>query len=280
MPTTTFVIHNADVTRPDRTCTTMLTPHEEDTFVRRGVLVPDSRIPDDLLDLLREAIDEQVAAHFPSPGDKTYDKEFAGQYVRDPHKQDPRIAIIPLQSFGLADTVRCLLGPRIVLRNSNVRVTRPRTGDGTVWHTDYRPHTSPPSRLVSAPTVITCLIYLDAANEESGPLLVVPGSHHRHDQPPATDDTFDDQVAIRIEPGQVVLMNAALWHRGGANHSEQTRRLLTLQLSSIFMPEFNFEPSLPSAAYQRELEQARSREDEPLLELLGHGGLNPLSARY
>ncbi|MEV0821971.1 phytanoyl-CoA dioxygenase family protein [Nonomuraea rubra] len=280
MPATTFFIHNADVTMPERTCTTMLTQQEEDTFVRQGVVVPDSRIPDGLLGLLREAINQQVAERFSSPGDKTYDKEFAGQYVRDPHKQDPRIAMIPLESFGLADSVRCLLGPRIVLRNSNVRVTRPRTGDGTVWHTDYRPHTSPPSRLASAPTVITCLIYLDAADERTGPLLVVPSSHHRLDQPPATDDTFDDQVMVQIEPGQVVLMNAAMWHRGGANHSEQTRRLLTLQLSSIFMPEFNFEPSLPSAAYQRLLEQARSREDEPLLELLGHGGLNPVSARY
>ncbi|MFG1965365.1 phytanoyl-CoA dioxygenase family protein [Nonomuraea sp. NPDC049028] len=182
--------------------------------------------------------------------------------------------MIPLLSFGLADTVRCLLGPRIVLRNSNVRVTRPRTGDGTVWHT------SPPSRLVSAPTVIACLIYLDAADEQTGPLLMVPGSHHRPDRPPAADDPFDDQVTIQVQPGEVVLMDAALWHRGGTNHSERARRLLTLQLSSIFMPEFNFEPSLPSADYQRLLEQARSSEDEPLLELLGHGGLNPISARY
>ncbi|MBT2234736.1 phytanoyl-CoA dioxygenase family protein [Nonomuraea sp. NEAU-A123] len=279
--TINFVIHNADVVLRERTCTTMLTPQEENVFVDQGVVVPANRMPDDTIDLLRDAIDLQVAEHFPSAEDRTYDAEFSGQYVRDPHKQDPQIAMIPLLSFGLADTVRCLLGPRIVLRNSNVRVTHPRTGDGTVWHTDYRPHTSPASRLASAPTVITCLIYLDAADEQTGPLLVVPGSHNRLDQPPATDDPLDDQVMIQVQPGQVVLMNAAMWHRGGANHSERTtRRLLTLQLSSIFMPEFNFEPSLPSAAYQRLLEQARSSEDEPLLELLGHGGLNPTSARY
>ncbi|HUR05006.1 MAG TPA: phytanoyl-CoA dioxygenase family protein, partial [Nonomuraea sp.] len=214
-----FVIHNADVVIRERACTTMLTQQEEDTFVHEGVVVPDKRVLADMIGLLREAIDQQVAEHFPSAEDKTYDKEFSGQYVRDPHKQDPQIAMIPLLSYGLADTVRCLLGPRIVLRNSNVRVTRPRTGDGTVWHTDYRPHTSPPSRLASAPTVITCLIYLDAADEQTGPLLVVPGSHNRPEQPPATDDAFDDQLMIQVQPGQVVLMNAALWHRGGANHS-------------------------------------------------------------
>lgn len=75
-------------------------------------------------------------------------------------------------------------------------------------------------------------------------------------------------------------MNAALWHRGGANHSDRVRRLVTLQLSSIFMTEFNFEPAFPSPAYQRLLEQARAARDEPLLELLGCGGLNPFSARY
>lgn len=177
--------------------------------------------------------------------------------------------------------MRCLLGPRIVLRNSNIRLTQPGSGDETIWHTDYRPHTSPAPRLPSAPTVITVLLYLDTADEETGPLFVVPGSHHQPVQPPPHAEHLDRQRAICAEPGQVVLMNSALWHRGGPNISaDRVRRLVTFQLCSIFMTPFNFEPSFPSPEFQRLLEHARAAGDEPLLELLGCGGVNPLAARY
>jgi ectoine hydroxylase-related dioxygenase (phytanoyl-CoA dioxygenase family) len=167
-----------------------------------------------------------------------------------------------------------------VLRNSNIRVTQPGSGDATIWHTDYRPHTTPAPRLPSAPTVITILLYLDPADGETGPLFVVPGSHLRAEQPSPEADTVDGQVALKVEPGQIVVMNGALWHRGGPNHSDRIRRLITLQLSTIFMTEFNFEPSMPSPAFQRLLETSRTRRDEPLLELLGLRGVNPTSASY
>ena len=221
-----------------------------------------------------------VAARFPSAAEKTYTDEFAGQYIRDPHKQNPRILTASLLDFPLADTVRCLLGPRIALRNTNLRVTRPHSGDDTIWHTDYRPHTSPPPPLPSAPAVITILIYPDAADTDTGPLFVVPGSHLLARRPAPTHDQIADQVAVCVQPGQVVLINAALWHRGGPNNSERKRRLITLQMSTIFMQTFNFEPSLPSAAYQHLVEQARARHDEPLLELLGLGGLTASNGLY
>jgi ectoine hydroxylase-related dioxygenase (phytanoyl-CoA dioxygenase family) len=82
-------------------------------------------------------------------------------------------------------------------------------------------------------------------------------------------------------PGQLVLMNAATWHRGGPNVSpSQVRRLITLQLSSVLMGRFNFEHVQPSPAYQRLASQAATNQDEPLLELLGLGGVNPASSRY
>ena len=89
------------------------------------------------------------------------------------------------------------------------------------------------------------------------------------------------QVELVIAPGQVVMMNAALWHRGGPNIShDRTRRLITLQLSSIFMSTHNFAVTPPSAAYTRLAEQARNKGNEPLLELLGMGGIDPVSALY
>jgi hypothetical protein len=278
--TITYTIHSA-VDQPLRECTSILKPGEEQVFLRDGLVLAERRIPDACITELRAAVDERVAARFPDGEGRTYREEFAGQYVRDGHKQDPRIVTAALLDFPLADTIRCLLGPRIVLRNTNIRVTQPGSGDDTIWHTDYRPHTTPTPPLPSAPPVIAVLIYLDAANAQTGPLYVVPGSHDRPEQPPPTRDDLPGQVAVCVQPGQVVLMNAALWHRGGANHSPTTRRrLVTLQLSGIFTAPFNFEPALPSPAFQRLVEQARARRDEPLLELLGLGGNTATTGSY
>jgi hypothetical protein len=277
----TYTIHNDDVAQPQRVCQSVLTPDEETRFLTDGVVVPGQRLDQGGVDELRDAVDRLGSGGFPQPAAAREDAEFAGQYLRDPHKQDPRILTAALVDFPLADTARCLVGPRVLLRNSNIRRTQPGTGDATIWHTDYRPHTTPAPRLPAAPTVITMLVYLDPATAVTGPLFVVPGSHARAQQPSHTHDDLPGQVALCLDPGQVVVMNAALWHRGGPNHSpDQGRRLVTLQLSSIYMSPFNFEPSLPSPAFQRLLEQARARRDEPLLELLGLGGVNPSSAGY
>jgi Phytanoyl-CoA dioxygenase (PhyH) len=231
--------------------------------------------------VLGDAVDALAAARFSSPAQKTYQEEFPGQYIRDPHKTDPRLLTMPLLDYPLADTARTVLGPRIVLRNSNIRITHPRSGDSTIWHTDYRLHVSPPPRLGAFPAVITALIYLDPADEQTGPLYVVPGTHRAPGQPPATTDPLAGQAELVIAPGQVIVMNAALWHRGGANTSrDRTRRLITLQLSTIFMATHSFADTPPSAAYTRLAEQASSTADEPLLELLGMGGINRADALY
>lgn len=272
-----YTIHNDALTRRDRSCQSILTPDEQNTFLRAGVVVPTRRMDSRLVNQLRNTVDRLCADRSPTTGDP----EFAGQYLRDPHTQDPGIITAALLEFPLADTARCLLGPRIRLRNSNIRRTLPTSGDATIWHTDYRPHTTPPPPLPAAPIVITMLLYLDPANDETGPLLVVPGSHAPTSQPPRTHEDQPGQQTLRLEPGQVVVMDAAMWHRAGPNRShDQVRRLVTLQLCSVYMSAYNFEPGMPSPAYQRLVERAKAHQDEPLLELVGLGGLSPSSAGY
>jgi hypothetical protein len=281
MPGTTFRIHNADVSTPSRHCPTLLTPGEEDRLAEAGFVIPARRLPPAALQILRSAADDLAATRFSSPEQKTYQDEFAGQYLRDPHKADPRLLTVPLLDYPLADTVRTLLGPRITLRNSNIRITHPGTGDSTVWHTDFRPHVWPHPRLGGGPVIITALVYLDPADLQTGPLYVVPGSHLTPAQPAATLEPLAGQEELFIEPGQVIVMNAALRHRGGPNTSrDRIRRLLTLQMSTIFISPHNFSSTPPSAAWTQLTEHARNTADEPLLELLGMGGINPVSALY
>ena len=267
MTSMTFHIHNPDVRTPRRQCPSLLTQDEEDQLIHAGFAIPARRLPPAIVAVLGDAVDQLAAARFTSPDQKTYQEEFPGQYIRDPHKTDPRLLTMPLLDYPLADTARALIGPRIVLRNSSIRITHPRSGDSTIWHTDYRPHISPPPRLGAFPAVLTALIYLDPADEQTGPLYVVPGSHCVPEQPPATMTPLKEQAKLLITPGQVVVMNAALWHRGGENISRsRARRLITLQLSTIFMATHSFADTPPSAAYSQLVEQARAAADEPLLE--------------
>lgn len=277
----TYIVHNSDVDQTTRICTSVLTSEEEQHVIDAGFVVPQAKLSASALNELHGVVESLAALQFGSSLKKTYEVDFAGQYIRDPHRADPRIITTALLDFPLADTVRCLLGPRVALRNTNVRITHPGTKDSTIWHTDYRPHVTPPARLASAPSVMTLLIYLDPADTDSGPLFVMPGTHRQALQPAPENTDLPGQEELHLEPGQVVVMNAALWHRGGPNISVgQVRRLLTLQLSTIFMAPFNFEPTLPSSAYGQLVERARIERDEPLLELLGLGGINPKSAQY
>lgn len=281
MTSITFHIHNRDVKNPDRQCTGLLSPDEENRFVSQGFVIPAQRVPPAAVTALGDTVSTLAATRFRSAAENTYQDEFPGQYIRDPHKADPQIITTLLLDYPLADTARGLLGPRIVLRNSNIRITHASSGDSTIWHTDYRPHISPAPPLGDVPAVITALIYLDPADAQTGPLYVLPGSHRTPAQPPATMSPIAGQAELVIAPGQVVLMNAALWHRGGPNNShDRTRRLITLQLSSIFMSAHSFAVTPPSATYTRLAEQAREQADEPLLELLGQGGIDPVTALY
>src|SRR3954468_20521570 len=136
MPSTAFRIHNPDVRTPDRHCPSLLSPDEEDQFTEAGFVIPALRLSPAAVEALSRAVDALAATRFSSPAEKTYQDEFPGQYIRDPHKADPRLLTVPLLDYPLADTVRTLLGPRIVLRNSNIRITHPGSGDDTIWHTD------------------------------------------------------------------------------------------------------------------------------------------------
>ena len=154
MTSITFHIHNRDVKNPDRQCTSLLSPDEENRFVSEGFVIPAQRAPSAAVTALGEVVNALAATRFSSAAEKTYQDEFPGQYIRDPHKADPQIITTLLLDYPLADTARSLLGPRIVLRNSNIRITHARSGDSTIWHTPTTGPTShpPPGSGTSPPS--------------------------------------------------------------------------------------------------------------------------------
>src|ERR1022692_3715719 len=91
MASITFHIHNRDVKNPDRQCTSLLSTDEENRFVSEGFVIPAQRVPSAAVTALGNAAGTLAAARFSSPAEKTYEDEFPGQYIRDPHRADPQI---------------------------------------------------------------------------------------------------------------------------------------------------------------------------------------------
>jgi ectoine hydroxylase-related dioxygenase (phytanoyl-CoA dioxygenase family) len=92
------------------------------------------------------------------------------------------------------------------------------------WHTDDAFYLIPrPRRSLALSTIWA----LEAFTEENGATQVIPGSHKWGDEHP--DHRPERAVSVVMPAGSVVVFDAALWHRGGANQSGSTRLALSPQ---------------------------------------------------
>jgi hypothetical protein len=66
---------------------------------------------------------------------------------------------------------------------------------------------------------------LDEATPDSGPTRVVPGSHVGGTLPLDRVDSHPDEVTLTGRPGEVIVMNAQIWHGGSLNSSGAPRRM-------------------------------------------------------
>ncbi|MBL6787454.1 MAG: phytanoyl-CoA dioxygenase family protein [PS1 clade bacterium] len=113
------------------------------------------------------------------------------------------------------------------------------------WHHDDGYSSAPRPR---APLQLSAFWAIDATTETNGATEIIPGSHKWGDdiKPPganANEGVMDtemgdlrvdpgahpDRVKICLAPGALMLAKGTLWHRGGANKSDDPRLVLTPQ---------------------------------------------------
>lgn len=94
------------------------------------------------------------------------------------------------------------------------------------WHTDDLFYLWPRPR--PFPLGISTIWAIDPFKAENGATEVLPGSHRWLAEHP-DDRPSGEMVTAEMEPGSVLLFDAALWHRGGANRTSTTRLGLTIQ---------------------------------------------------
>lgn len=226
----------------------MLSPAQVEQYHEDGYVVPDYRLPPDVLQAIRDDHDRLLARH-PEfrdycPNVLAYDLAFLN------HARMPEIV----------DMVSQVIGPDFLLWNSSFFAKPARDGRATPWHQDGEYWPIRP--------VATCTVWMaiDDSTIENGCLRVIRGSHKErrlrpHSTNPDANLTLNQELTLEehdrsevvdlvLEAGQMSLHDVFLLHGSKANRSDQPRRGMTLR----YMPT--------TSVFDRELavEQARAKD--------------------
>jgi ectoine hydroxylase-related dioxygenase (phytanoyl-CoA dioxygenase family) len=94
------------------------------------------------------------------------------------------------------------------------------------YHQDDALGAPPAPRPVQGVSTIWALGDFTAAN---GATEVIPGSHHWESSPPSQEEMASLGVPLEMSAGSVAIFPGTLYHRSGANRSDQKRLGLTIQ---------------------------------------------------
>ena len=87
---------------------------------------------------------------------------------------------------------------------------------------------------------IVAFIFLDEANENKGPMRIVPKTHKITgwiDENLNDKSSHPDEIFLNLQESSIVLMDANLWHSGTLNVSGNRRRVLFLDIRRREMPQ-------------------------------------------
>ena len=205
----------------------MLTSEQVNHYKENGFVIPDFKVPEEVLECIRSDYDKLLALH-PEfrdfcPSLLSYDMGFL-EYARIPE---------------IISMVSQVIGPDVILWNASFFAKPALDGKKTPWHQDGQYWPMRPLE--------TCTVWIavDPATSENGCMRFLPGSHkdqklrqHRsHGNPDFTirqellESEYDDSNAfdVVLDEGQVSMHDVYLLHGSEANYSKFPRRALTLR---------------------------------------------------
>jgi phytanoyl-CoA hydroxylase len=161
-----------------------------------------------------------------APGGRTV-RRLLQAYARDP--QFARWAVSPELGSRLAQ----LLAPPVELSQAHhncIMTKAPSYSSSTGWHRDVRYWS------FDRPELVSVWLALGREREDNGCLHVLPGSHAMAFSPGQLDEAqflrtdagqnealLARQVAVELEPGDVLFFDARLFHAAGSNQTPDTK---------------------------------------------------------
>ena len=225
----------------------MLTQDQVERYRREGYIVLERVIAAETLAELRRVTDEFVATARGVTGhtkvldlDPSHTPERPRvRRIKSPHLHHPfywdMAGHPPIMSV-----LEPLIGPDIRVRaGGKVNLKSAGYGAAVEWHQDWAfyPHTND--------DVLAVGILLDDADEDNGPMMVLPGSHlgpiHDHHADGAfcggidltrTPLDLSGAVALTAPAGSITIHHARLVHGSAVNRSDRPRRLLLFEYSA------------------------------------------------
>lgn len=164
----------------------------------------------------------------------------------------------------LLDGIRAVLGPRFKLSSLNARCANPFSHSRQPLHIDMGLLPDDRGNLVC-----NSVWMLDHFTPDNGALRVVPGSHRWGRKPqdvlPDPESVHPDEVLVTGEAGDVVIMNAHLWHGGTENRTARPRCALHAFYCRYDVPQQQYQKRLippdVQARFSPELRQVLALDD-------------------
>jgi hypothetical protein len=253
---------------------TRLSDAEIARFHEEGLVIPDYRIPGEMLGRMRAEVDDLIARH----------PDVRPELLSGAHNPWGQSAKI-VGSWGwlefcrfaeIVDMVEQLIGPDIILWGSQLFCKPAGHGMAVPWHQDgqYWP--------IDPLATVTVRIAVEDSLPENGCMRYIPGSHTSrdvvaHEIVEASNVAIKQQVADLDESlarddvlhaGQISIHDVYLIHGSSGNRSDKRRSDYAIR----YMPatsRYVRDPSFPANAYAAEKSQLMNYTERPLWLLRG-----------
>lgn len=253
---------------------TRLSDAEIARFHEEGLVIPDYRIPDDLLARMKAEVDDLVARH-----PDVRPEMLSGAH--NPWGQSAKIvgswAWLEFCRFPeIVDMVEQLIGPDIILWGSQLFCKPAGHGLAVPWHQDgqYWP--------IDPLATVTVRIAIEDSLPENGCMRYIPGSHKSrdvvaHEYVDGPDVAIRQQVADLdesqakddvLQAGQISIHDVYLVHGSSENRSNKRRSDYAIR----YMPassRYVRDPAWPANAYAAEKSQLMNYTQRPIWLLRG-----------
>jgi hypothetical protein len=186
----------------------------------QGYLVLPGLMSPDLLARLRDRVDELFAEEGDRAGWEFKTEPGARRLANLVNKG--RVFEEVIVTPEVLDAMAHVLGPEFKLSSVNVRSADPHSASDQPLHADS-------GALADAEGYWVCnsVWMLDDFTPENGATRFVPGSHRWGEvPPPGMYDPHPGQQLVLGKAGDVVVMNAHMWHGGTANRTAAPRRAM------------------------------------------------------
>jgi ectoine hydroxylase-related dioxygenase (phytanoyl-CoA dioxygenase family) len=143
-----------------------------------------------------------------------------------------------IETPQVLEAIRVVLGPDFKLSSLNIRSANPHNGSAQPLHVD--------SGLLPdkyGNSVCNSVWLLDDFTERNGALRIVPGSH-KWGRAPEPGAKPEGEVLVTGKAGDVIVMNAHMWHGGSENFTDHQRRAMHVYYTRGDQPQQQYQKRL------------------------------------